>query len=268
MKYVAFLDILGFKEKLRNLSQDEAKKYIGDFSEIVYSIFKDSERDSVKGYIVSDSIILHTVDTTKKSLGLLIYLIEKICREEFSKQGILIRGAIAKGEFNDIPAKELKNLGKRLIVGQAYVEAYSLEGSVKNIGINLAAAVYQDFLKYDLSLNIFEEKIGSKTHYIFRYITLDYLLEKENLNKFVDLAKEAKWLPHYYNAIYFATLKSEKNHQKVDQIFVDIQNILLDNDRRKNWREIDLFIKNTFSEGVIEAYKTRFLRFIRSKMSL
>ena len=42
MKYVAFLDILGFKEKLRNLSQDEAKKYIGDFSEIVYSIFKDS----------------------------------------------------------------------------------------------------------------------------------------------------------------------------------------------------------------------------------
>ena len=37
MKYVAFLDILGFKQKLKGLNQKEAKTYINDFS----TFFKD-----------------------------------------------------------------------------------------------------------------------------------------------------------------------------------------------------------------------------------
>ena len=40
MKYVAFLDILGFKNKLKQLPQNEAKGFIGDFSSTVYSIFQ------------------------------------------------------------------------------------------------------------------------------------------------------------------------------------------------------------------------------------
>ena len=40
MKYVAFLDILGFKSKLKKLSQIEAKNYIGNFSATVYSLFQ------------------------------------------------------------------------------------------------------------------------------------------------------------------------------------------------------------------------------------
>ena len=40
MKYVAFLDILGFKNKLKQLPQNEAKGFIGDFSSTVNIIFQ------------------------------------------------------------------------------------------------------------------------------------------------------------------------------------------------------------------------------------
>ena len=45
----------------------------------------------------------------KESLSDLLNIIVDLCREEFGRNSILIRGAIAKGEFNKIPAVELKN---------------------------------------------------------------------------------------------------------------------------------------------------------------
>ena len=71
-------------------------------------------------------------------------LVLLICKDEFAQNGILLRGAIAKGEFDEMPAREMKNLRKELIVGQAYVDAYLLENSVKTIGINLSKDVYDD----------------------------------------------------------------------------------------------------------------------------
>lgn len=65
-KYVAFLDILGFKNKLESLDQNQAQKFISNFSRTVYNIFNSysycSEYNGKKiyGYIVSDSIILNT----------------------------------------------------------------------------------------------------------------------------------------------------------------------------------------------------------------
>lgn len=50
MKYVAFLDILGFKNKLKQLPQNEAKGFIGDFSSTVYSIFQ-WQLGKINGYI-------------------------------------------------------------------------------------------------------------------------------------------------------------------------------------------------------------------------
>lgn len=85
-------------------------------------------------------------------------MIKEICRSEFTENGILIRGAIAKGEFDKIPATELPKLQKQLIVGQAYVDAYLLENSVKVIGINLSKEVYQDIRNANISYDIFEEK--------------------------------------------------------------------------------------------------------------
>ena len=262
MKYVAFLDILGFKNKLKN--QTQAIHYISDFSSTIYLSFYKHEQD-IDGYIVSDSVILSTNNAEPSSLHHLINLIDEICKNEFSQNGILSRGGISKGEFDRMPAEELQNLRKSLMVGEAYVNAYLLEDSVKNIGINVSSKVYQDLLNINETKNIINEQIGKNTHYIFRYLTLDFLLDPNNISRFVRLAKESDWIPHYYNALYFALI-NETNDKKIEQFFVNIENLICDNNPSENWRELDKFIKNAFAGDVLDNFQKRMLKHIRQKL--
>lgn len=144
----------------------------------------------------------------------------------------------------------------------AYVDAYLLENSTKMIGINLSEAVYCDLRNCDICFDVMSEKIGKNDHYILRYITIDYLLDENNIRQFVKLASEANWLPHYYNALYFA-LKKEKNDKKVEQVFMNITHLVCDEKPSENWRLLDVFIKNSFQEDVLDDYQTRFLKYIR-----
>ena len=264
MKYVAFLDILGFKNKLKKMAQHDAKWFIGGFSSTVYSVFQRFNKE-VNGFIVSDSVILHTNNVSVQALSELMKIVDEICKKEFSENGILIRGAIAKGEFDTIPATELPKLQKQLIVGQAYVDAYRLEGDLKNIGINLSQEVYQDFQNCNSDINILDERIKDTAHYVFRYLTIDFLLNEDNLRRFVELATESEWLPHYYNALYFA-MKRETNDKKIEQVFSNIQNIIRGSEPGENWRKLDQFIKNAFVSEVIDDYQTRFLKHIRQRL--
>lgn len=265
MKYVAFLDMLGFKNKLRRIRQDEAKRLIGDFSSTIYAVFRSDRPFLLHGYIVSDCMILYTEDTSSDSLLALIDMVGEICRREFSENGILIRGAVAKGEFDEVPAAELANLQKQLIVGNAYIEAYLLEDAVKTIGINLSEKVYQDLQNCEREFDIIPQKIRNEMYYILRYISVDYLLEKQNMRRFVELAAGGEWLPHYYNALYFA-LKGESGHAKVEELFTGILTIINKGAPSEHWRELDIFIKNSFHEEVFEDYKRRFLKFLRKKL--
>ena len=66
MKYVAFLDILGFKNRIRGLKAEEAKDLIRAFSRTIFNIFKEKNSDSkINGYIVSDSVILYSNNDKK-----------------------------------------------------------------------------------------------------------------------------------------------------------------------------------------------------------
>ena len=57
MKYVAFLDILGFKETLKKMKQPEAAEYISRFSSIAFDEWTKTQPTLLEGYIVSDSYI-------------------------------------------------------------------------------------------------------------------------------------------------------------------------------------------------------------------
>ena len=290
MKYVAFLDILGFKDRIRGLQPEEAKKLIRAFSQTIFDIFKkknsdkensdkensdkENSNDKIKGYIVSDSVILYSEDDKKDSLEALIKLTREICEKEFIENSILIRGAIEKGEFDKVPAEERLDLEKGLIVGEAYIKAYLVEdsGSVKAMGVILSEDVYEDIkdiLNPNITKDIVEEK-KDKKYYLLRYINVDFLC-KDNLKNFITfitLAKESKWLPHYYNTIYFVIKK--ENDKKIEEMFVNIENTvynkLSNKNWNKNWRDIDLFIKNAFAEGVINDFKSKFLKHIRKKL--
>ena len=268
MKYVAFLDILGFRNRIRGLKAEEAKDLIFDFSGTIFNIFmKENSNNKINGYIVSDSVILYSNDDSKDSLEALIKLTGEICKNEFIDNNILMRGAIAKGEFDKVPAKEISSLEKGLIVGEAYIDAYVGEGSIKVMGVILSEDVYKDILDNNIKKDIVEGTKNKEKYYLLRYINVDFLC-KDNLTKFITRAKESKWLPHYYNTIYFATKK--ENDKKIEEMFVNIENTvynkLSNKNWNKNWRDIDLFIKNAFAEGVINDFKSKFLKHIRKKL--
>ena len=266
MKYVAFLDILGFKDKLKKMNQNEAAHFIGAFSTTAFQQWEAETVSKLNGYIVSDSFIIYSNDVSCESLQELIKVIDKICKKEFAVNGILLRGAIAKGNFEKLEAREISTLQKGLIVGQAYVDAYLLEGTVKTTGIVLSEEVYQDITNIGLQAeNVLRETINKTDHYILRYLTLDFLLDQYNLKKFVELANESSWLPHYFNTLYFA-LKQETNDKKATQLFINLLELVGRDSPNENWRDIDTFIKNVFNPNVILNFQTRFLKYIRKKL--
>jgi hypothetical protein len=257
---------LGFKERLKALKQGSAKEFISDFSSTIYSLWNGNAdfENHLTGYIVSDSLIINTKNISDSALCALLDAIVAICCDEFSKNSVLLRGAIAKGEFDKLEAKELKTLSKGLIVGQAYVDAYLLEGTMKTLGIVLSSETYADIQVLDTSKKyiVAEETINGEKCYALRYLSINYLLDRKNLDTFIRLANDAKWLPHYYNALYFS-LKNEDS-KKANQVFQNIISILNRNEPSEHWRELDLFIQNSFADGVLPSYQQRFLSFLRN----
>jgi hypothetical protein len=142
-----------------------------------------------------------------------------------------------------------------------------LEGSVKTLGIVLSAAVFEDVNALDSrnEYSIAEENIKDQKSYILRYLSIDFLMNKSNLKKYIHLATTAKWLPHYYNALYFSM--KNQDTKKVSQIFNNIIEIINGIEPSEHWRELDLFIENAFDSNVISDFQTRFLCFLRSKIS-
>lgn len=279
MKYVAFLDILGFKNKLKELGQEKGVEYIECYSSVVYRVFSRYNRsveakknvqnqNKIKGFVVSDSVVLYSDGSDSNTLSELIGIIVELCREEFNQNSILIRGAIAKGNFDRIPAEELHNLKKQLIVGDAYVKAYGMEDSFKSTGIRLGDEVYQDIINAGLDCDIVEEAIDDGKYYILRYLSIDYLLETEGVfREFIHAAKKSEWMPHYYNSLYIA-MKNVTNARKLDKLFTKIVQEVSGNNPSENWRDIDMFIENSFNPGVFSNYQTRFLRYLRNQLRI
>lgn len=279
MKYVAFLDILGFKNKLKELGQEKGVEYIECYSSVVYRVFSRYNRslekknnvqnqNKIKGFVVSDSVVLYSDGSDSKTLSELIGIIVELCREEFSQNSILIRGAIAKGNFDRIPAEELHNLRKQLIVGDAYVKAYGMEDSFKSTGIRLSDEVYQDTINAGVDCDIVEEAINDGKYYILRYLSIDYLLETEGVfREFIHAAKKSGWMPHYYNSLYIA-MKNVTSTKKLDELFAKIVKEVSGSNPSENWRDIDAFIRNSFNPEVFSNYQMRLLRYLRNQLQI
>lgn len=60
MRYVAFIDTLGFKQRISNISHHEAVEVIRKFNQTVYDLWSDlgyNEDRSLNGWTFSDSLI-------------------------------------------------------------------------------------------------------------------------------------------------------------------------------------------------------------------
>lgn len=268
-KYVAFIDILGFKEKLKQINQQEAEEFILNFSTMLYSEWESGNHhncDNINGYIVSDSIIVYSNNDAKESLLKMMDYLTKIFSKAFTGNGILLRGAVAKGEFSMLKPTSFKNLQKGLLVGKAYIEAYTIENSSKGSLIQLSQTVRNDIQEYYSEL-FTVEKIGDKAEtesstYSLRWANIDFLLEDTNLNNFVRIANESKWLPHYYETLYMFFTK-EDNESKKENALDMIYKLLKE---KYKYTDINSFIKNAFSQEVNRYFQDIFLKFLRRKI--
>jgi hypothetical protein len=128
--YVAFLDILGFKEMVKNNNINQLFDIYKDFLlrmdtllEFFESRFssKDFRNTTVNSLFVSDNLILWTEDFSQISLTKLTSIVSGLITESFVK-GTPIRGSITTGEI--AAGSTFRN---QTIVGPGLVKSYELE---------------------------------------------------------------------------------------------------------------------------------------------
>lgn len=61
-------------------------------------------------------------------------------------------------------------------------------------------------------------------------------------------------------------MKNVTNSGKLDKLFATIVKEVSENNPSENWRDIDVFIRNSFSSGVFSNYQTRLLRYLRNQL--
>ena len=115
-KFVAFLDVLGFKELVSRNNLQGLDSYFSKLTDVLYSISAKSEK--IDSIIISDSIILMAPKGLRgfKELVRAIQMIQS----QLLWRKIILRGAVSYGPvyFNE---------EKNIIVGKGYVRAYLLE---------------------------------------------------------------------------------------------------------------------------------------------
>jgi hypothetical protein len=162
--YVAFLDILGFKEMVKNNNINQLfdiykdfllrmDNLIGNFNSLFTS--NDFRKTTVNSLFVSDNVILWTEDFSQISLTKLASIVSGLINYSFLK-GIPIRGSITTGEI--AAGSTFRN---QTIVGRGLVKSYELERIQDWAG----CAISQECLDRFNSLS--SEPDGKKQDFLF-----------------------------------------------------------------------------------------------------
>ena len=214
--YVAFLDILGFKDILK--AEDFKKQIENCFNIIDLAIKKSTEKSLHKIYpkediettILSDSIIL-SIDISNqleksdklKSLRFLLSAVEKI-QYYLSLEDIWIRGAISQGELSHANYN---------VIGQGLVDAYLLESKAVFPRVLIDSKIFRTIFSEN------GEPILINRHDILSEINLDWNNTKysgkfifdwstsANLNYF---KQDYPFFIHFLNSILAEDKKSER----------------------------------------------------------
>lgn len=123
-KYVAFIDVLGFTEKVTS-DKKEDKEHIENYFNLLDDYkakleeVVSAKQTNIELFAISDSIILTAPNTPDEFYHLLIII--RYLQGESIINGILLRGGVSFGEIYTVPQKNI-------LVGKGFLRAYSLEG--------------------------------------------------------------------------------------------------------------------------------------------
>lgn len=165
-KYVALLDILGFKGIITNNSHKEVVELLDNFRVYLQMSLADSKTTiDAKGYhtfdigkakinsaIISDSLVFWTSDDKPDSLFDLIDCVWGLISFCHNLPKIFLRGGIACGNFqydhNPIKVNGIIS-NHSFIVGKALVDAYSLEQRLEIAGCVISKEVLDTARSHD-----------------------------------------------------------------------------------------------------------------------
>ena len=271
MKIVAFVDTLGFKQKISSITHEEAKDVIKSFNSEIYQLWQrlDYNNDhSIHGQTFSDSLIIYSEDDSDNSLSKILSFLKEIYKISITKCDLALRGGISIGEFDRIPATNFDNLQKELVIGTAFIDAYFLESTNKIKGSKLV-------FRHNINLVIekrFKDQFKSKElvkldngEQLYELIwgDIEFLTHSnyETLDKFIDLACKSKWLDHYFHTL--ETFLTKENQTNKHQIF---NKILAKLNENYKYTDTDNFIENFLKTDGIKNLKKSFLSFLRERL--
>lgn len=122
--FVAFLDVLGFKQMIKSQDPTQINQYFGIVDSAIKHLKSIPSKKNIDSIVISDSIILSAPCTDSNEYNL--ERLRQLCiaigliQQSLAIKGIWLRGAICYGDtyFDSMNSQ---------IVGPAYVEAYLLE---------------------------------------------------------------------------------------------------------------------------------------------
>jgi hypothetical protein len=194
-RFVAFMDIMGFKEMVAREPHQEVLERMKWFREnVIDAIEQEAQRRLVSGgrstekslklfggsivrpVMFSDSILLVSNDDSIESADYLLFCVRRLLRESL-KKGIPIKGAIAHG-------KQTADFEKSLHLGQPLIDAYELQNEMLLYGVILHHSFdrYIDDLdmvdQFEQYSNIYKYltplKNGTVNHHIVGWLTAQH----------------------------------------------------------------------------------------------
>lgn len=126
-RFVAFLDIMGFKDRVARNSHARLLTQLTDFNKDIAGYIGKYQQAEIQLAQFSDSIVLFSNDTTPKSLKTIAEVARGIMQTAIMQQ-IPLKGAIAQGQITC-------DTSKQLFFGQALIDAYLLEENIFYYGI-------------------------------------------------------------------------------------------------------------------------------------
>jgi len=215
--YIAFLDILGFKEKCskKELSCEEIKAIFNDVELLKFNfdskfsklIFSKETCEKTTFTIMSDSIVISAPDNDE-GLSFLLYLCSFI-HNAFLRNKIMIRGGIAKGEFYKL---------NNIMYGPAFIDAYKLESETAIYPRTVIADDIIDDLK---CRNFFRKKTADESLLTYKNKEKNENNRKTEIEMFIKQSTEDKtYFVNYFNILEMLPLNMTEKKIKTITDFV------------------------------------------------
>lgn len=182
-RFVAFLDIMGFRDRV---ARNSHKTVLDSLTSLSVFISEKLPKDNTIVFsMFSDSIVFFTRDDTEDRFISISQLLCNVIKESIRLK-IPIKGAISKGEMSVNPSKQL-------FFGQPLIDAYLLEEDVLYYGIVVHHSL-EKIIKSEINDLFFDVKVpfkgGASFHYVINWCDGDFINCRRCVNEIREMVSD------------------------------------------------------------------------------